>query len=358
MANANLFLFKDNVSTVLASSLSSTATTCVVATGTGADFPTPSSGQQLAVTIEDVMGNIEVVYCTGITGDTLTIVRAREGTTAQNFASGSYVEMRVTSGILSSFLQKNGGDTLTNTTTLAGILQLNSNGSIQGGEFTGALRGAPGQTEGQIVVANGGATATQNGSVILTEANLTANLPSGYGLFVTGMIALWYGASDAIPTGFVICDGTGGTPDLINNFVIGAGGTYTLGETGGTGPEAGLATGSTNPISSLTIAGTALTVAQMPSHTHQYYYGGVIDYGGDAGGPALTVGTGGTYVTNLPGGTGISSAPFLQTTGGPSSPGGTVGNGATHTHALGGTLAHTHAYDYPPYVALFYIMKT
>jgi hypothetical protein len=352
MSNANLFLFADNVSTTLASSIDNSQTTITVYTGTGADFPAPSSGQQLAITLEDVSGNIEVMYCTGVTGDTLTVIRGQEGTTAAAFASGSYVEMRVTAGILDAFLQKKGGDTLTNTTTLAGILQLNSNGSIQGGEFTGVLRGAPGQTEGQIIVGASEATATQNGSVILTEANLTANLPSGYGLFVTGMICMWYGASDAIPTGFLLCDGTSGTPDLENCFIVGAGSQYALSATGGSAgypPSSyGQNTTSTNPISGLSIAGTALTIAQLPAHTHEFYYGGVIDFGGSAGGPALTVGTGGTYTTNLPGGSGISSAQYLQNTGA----------GATHTHALGGTLAHVHAYDLPPYYALFYIMKS
>jgi hypothetical protein len=344
----SLFLFADNVSTLLASSMNSTQTTLTVSTGTGVDFPAVSAGQQLAVTIEDVSGNIEVVYCTGITGDVLTIVRAQEGTTAQNFASGSRVEMRVTAGILAAMLQKHGGDTLTGTTTNAGVIQQNSNGSIQGGEFTGVLRGAPGQTTGQIIVADAGTTATQNGSTILTEANIAANLPAGYGLMQSGMVCMWFGASNAIPAGYVICDGTNSTPDLTDAFVVGAGSTFALSDTGGTAWASFGTTGSTNPIGGLTIAGTALSISQLPAHTHEFYYGGVIDFGGSSGGPALTVGTGGTYTTNLPGGSGISSAQYLQNTG----------SGATHTHGLGGTLAHTHSYTTPPYYALFYIMKT
>lgn len=40
-----------------------------------------------------------------------------------------------------------------------------------------------------------------------------------------GTILLWYGNVDDVPSGFVICDGTQGTPDLRERFVMGAGAT-------------------------------------------------------------------------------------------------------------------------------------
>ena len=49
----------------------------------------------------------------------------------------------------------------------------------------------------------------------------------------TGGIILWSGAANAIPTGFVICDGNNSTPDLRNRFVVGAGDTYSVDGTGG-----------------------------------------------------------------------------------------------------------------------------
>ena len=48
-----------------------------------------------------------------------------------------------------------------------------------------------------------------------------------------GGIILWYGASNAIPAGFVLCDGNNGTPDLRDKFVVGAGNNYAVGATGG-----------------------------------------------------------------------------------------------------------------------------
>lgn len=49
-----------------------------------------------------------------------------------------------------------------------------------------------------------------------------------------GTIVIWSGTVIAIPSGFVLCDGTVGTPDLTDMFIIGAGDTYAVDDTGGT----------------------------------------------------------------------------------------------------------------------------
>ena len=48
-----------------------------------------------------------------------------------------------------------------------------------------------------------------------------------------GGIIMWSGAIANIPAGWVLCDGSNGTPDLQNRFVVGAGDTYFPGDTGG-----------------------------------------------------------------------------------------------------------------------------
>ena len=48
-----------------------------------------------------------------------------------------------------------------------------------------------------------------------------------------GGVILWHGSSDAIPKGWAICDGTQGTPDMRDRFVVGAGGKYALDGMGG-----------------------------------------------------------------------------------------------------------------------------
>ena len=50
----------------------------------------------------------------------------------------------------------------------------------------------------------------------------------------TGFIGMWSGSASTIPTGWTLCDGTNGTPNLTDRFVLGAGKTYQPGATGGT----------------------------------------------------------------------------------------------------------------------------
>ena len=56
---------------------------------------------------------------------------------------------------------------------------------------------------------------------------------SGGGSLPMGSIIMWSGDTSSIPTGWQLCDGTNGTPDLRNRFVMGAGSTYPVGNTGG-----------------------------------------------------------------------------------------------------------------------------
>ncbi len=49
----------------------------------------------------------------------------------------------------------------------------------------------------------------------------------------SGSIIQWFGSIGSIPSGFVLCDGNNGTPDLRNKFIVGAGDTYAVDETGG-----------------------------------------------------------------------------------------------------------------------------
>jgi len=48
-----------------------------------------------------------------------------------------------------------------------------------------------------------------------------------------GLIAFWSGAIGTIPLGWHLCDGTEGTPNLVNRWIVGAGDTYAVDEVGG-----------------------------------------------------------------------------------------------------------------------------
>ena len=56
---------------------------------------------------------------------------------------------------------------------------------------------------------------------------------SGGGNVAVGSIMIWSGATNNIPTGWQLCDGTNGSPDLRDKFVVGAGSTYSVDDTGG-----------------------------------------------------------------------------------------------------------------------------
>ena len=89
-------ILKNNASGFLATSISATDTSIILSTGTGANFPTLGAGDYFYATFSPTSGASEIVKCTARSGDTLTVVRAQEGTSALSFAAGSRVELRVT----------------------------------------------------------------------------------------------------------------------------------------------------------------------------------------------------------------------------------------------------------------------
>jgi len=134
-----------------------------------------------------------------------------------------------------------------------------------------------------------------NNLPLTSGGELLAAVPSG------GII-LWSGASDDIPTGYYLCNGSNSTPDLRNSFIVGAGDTYAVGATGGEATH-------------------VLSEAEMPSHTHDIE-NVFVQAVGTAGNPrANMVMTGAALVTE------------------------SAGSGDAHNNL-------------PPYYALCYIMKS
>jgi len=101
------FIFSNNAATTLAGPIAATATTINVAAGTGALFPTPAVGQQFSVTLVSATDNNvrEITYCTSRVGDTLSVLRGQEGTTATAFSAGDTAANDLTAGACASFLQ-------------------------------------------------------------------------------------------------------------------------------------------------------------------------------------------------------------------------------------------------------------
>ena len=92
-------LFTNNATTNLAASITNSATSLTVLTGTGSLFPNPTAPDYFLVTLIGITGSpIEIVKCTARSGDTLTIVRGQEETTPSAFTGGDQVQLRITAG--------------------------------------------------------------------------------------------------------------------------------------------------------------------------------------------------------------------------------------------------------------------
>ena len=127
---------------------------------------------------------------------------------------------------------------------------------------------------------------------------------------------LWSGSVGSIPDGWRLCNGSNGTPNLQDRFVVGAGSGYAVDATGGA-------------------ATVTLTEGQMPEHNHGAANStdkvvritgntdGFPNLGGQFGG--------GTYQLSM-----------SNTVGG----GGNANKGSSEAHE-----------NLPPYYALCYIMK-
>ena len=61
----------------------------------------------------------------------------------------------------------------------------------------------------------------------------TATVFAGNGIIPIGGIIMWSGTDGNVPSNWQLCDGTNGTPNLIDRFIVGRGSAYSAGQTGG-----------------------------------------------------------------------------------------------------------------------------
>lgn len=133
------------------------------------------------------------------------------------------------------------------------------------------------------------ATAGTNTTQVATCAFAIANgVPSG-------CILMWSGSIASIPSGWYLCNGSNGTPDLRNRFVVGAGSTYAVGATGGSADAI-----------VVSHSHTATSTVTDPGHVHQYTYSnggaqanGYIGPNGNLQGNTVSATTGITVATSI-----------------------------------------------------------
>ena len=145
-----------------------------------------------------------------------------------------------------------------------------------------------------------------------------------------GGILLWSGSIGSIPAGYVLCNGSNGTPDLRDRFIVGAGSTYSVDATGGSA-------------NAIVVSHTHTATSAVTDSGHQHnrntldltesWYSATGTNYGHIGGGSLS----NRYETALTktATTGITVATTVNT----------AGNSGTNANL-------------PPYYALCYIMKT
>jgi len=139
----------------------------------------------------------------------------------------------------------------------------------------------------------------------------------------TGLISMWSGSIGSIPSGWYLCDGSNGTPNLTDRFIIGAGSSYSVNATGGA-------------------TSVTLTTNNLPAHTHTATVtdpGHFHAVGIDAG--AAQSGSGRNGANSSPTGTNVNTTTVTT--------GITVANSSTGSGTSFSILN--------PYYALAYIMK-
>jgi hypothetical protein len=199
-------LFANNAITVLASPITTSSTTISVAPGTGSLFPSPTSGQSFRLTLTDLATGLiyEILDCTSISGDSMTVSRAQEGTTAHSWSAGDKVAMFPTAGTMQNFAQLSGA-------TFSGNVNFSANLSVGNGIATGlygdnANISIRGYSSGNIYfqTANGASTYAALGS---SGFNLGVGSFNGSGAGLTG-------------TGSNFVAGTANALNSSNNYTI------------------------------------------------------------------------------------------------------------------------------------------
>jgi hypothetical protein len=177
-----------------------------------------------------------------------------------------------------------------------------------------------------VPLANGGTGAT-------TASAARTNLDVAQAVYAvpSGGIIMWSGSVVSIPTGWLLCNGASGTPDLRDRFLIGAGSTYGVGSTGGSANA--IVVSHNHSITTLQTSG------QSQPHVH-----GMDTFVG------INAASGGTGYVGNDGGGGQTGDTF------------TKNNNVDHTHTLSGNTdlngsSGTNA-NLPPYYALAFIMKS
>ncbi len=217
------FVFENNVSTTLASAVSNTATSIILASSANLPSSIPL-GSYFAITLNDAATHniYEVCYATAVSGNTLTVLRGQEGTSPQSWLVGDFAFSTVTAGQMESFAS----GSLVNPMISVGDIITGSTGGAPirlGAGTSGYVLTSTGPNSPIEWAPGGGGSAgvssfnTRTGAVTLTSLDVTNAL--GYTPFSTAggtisgnvIVNGWINASQSI---------TGSALTSLNNVSI------------------------------------------------------------------------------------------------------------------------------------------
>ena len=264
---------------------------------------------------ESATGNLTVGGNLAVTGtSTFTGIpygpTAAPGTSTTQLATTAFVQN--VAGGLGTMSTQNANNVAITGGTINGVSGTNSGLSVGYATSAGSATNATNATNATYGTTQ---AVTDNSTFLATTAFVRSIIPSG-------IIMLWSGSAASIPSGWYLCNGSNGTPNLENQFIIGAGGSYGVGATGGS-------------------ATTTLSVANLPAHTHNNTLT-------DPGHLHYSL-SGGFFGAGSTGGTGPNSNAVNNPTTASAVTGITINNASVGSGTAFNTL--------PPYYSLCYIMK-
>lgn len=190
------FVIANNVDTQLATALpSSGAGSTTVTLASSANLPVLSAGQVMPLTLNDAATGLiyEVVYVTAISGVTLTVLRAQEGTGAQNWNIGDFAFCAPTQGTV-AVTTGNPNNTFLVAPATA------SQHAVQFGQVAGVV----GSVRNLVsIVTTAGSTKTVTADEVIVESALGGLRYCLSSLNLTGNLATQMDTGSAPASGFV-----------------------------------------------------------------------------------------------------------------------------------------------------------
>ena len=203
----------------------------------------------------------------------------------------------------------------------AGGYSINGILSASSASVSGLVKAGSITVNGNLTAAT--VSATTVSATTVSATTVSATTVTGFGTIPLGGIIMWSGATTAIPSGWALCNGAtvSGqvTPDLQDKFIVGAGSSYAVANTGGA-------------------TTVTLTATHLPTFSLTYSDVYWMEAGGSATVPGLTSRTIGSN------GGDSDNYPYV------------VDRTATRTATGSGAAPNAIAIR-PPYYALAYIMR-